>query len=128
MPFGIQPIHIIIIIVVAFLLFGGSKLPELGRSAGKTISEFRKGVKEMTDGSREETNQPGTTQTAGPTIQPSPISFPAAPTLSTPNVSARSQTSLAIPAGRFCIQCGTPNPPESHFCSSCGTKLPELTA
>jgi hypothetical protein len=31
MHFGIQPIHIIIIIVVTFLLFGGSKLPEMGQ-------------------------------------------------------------------------------------------------
>ena len=70
MPFGIQPIHIVIIIVVAFLIFGGSKLPEMGRSAGKAISEFRKGAKGMTDGFREEVSQPGATQTASQTIQP----------------------------------------------------------
>ena len=54
MPFGIQPIHIVIIIVVAFLLFGATKLPEMGRSLGKTISEFKKGTKEAAEGFKEE--------------------------------------------------------------------------
>jgi sec-independent protein translocase protein TatA len=120
MPFGIQPIHIIIIIMVAFLLFGGSKLPEMGRSAGKAISEFRKGAKEMTDGFREEANQPGAIQTAGPTIQP--------PTVSNQNVSAPSRMSFGAQSGSFCIQCGAQNPPEARFCSSCGTKFPEKAA
>jgi sec-independent protein translocase protein TatA len=120
MSFGIQPIHILIIIVVALLIFGPKRLPDMGRSIGKAISEFRTGAKEMTDGFRKEVNQPGATQAAGPTIQP--------PTLSTPITTAPSQTPLASPAGRFCIQCGAPNLPEARFCSSCGTKLPELTA
>lgn len=120
MPLGIQPIHIVIIIVVAFLIFGGNKLPEVGRSAGKAISEFRKGAKEMTDGFREEVSQPGTTRAAGATFQ--------SPSLSTANPSAPSQTPPAASAGRFCIQCGAPNPPESRFCNSCGTKLPELNS
>jgi len=125
MPFGIQPIHIVIIVVIGFLLFGANKLPDLGRSAGKAISEFRKGAKEMTDGFHVEMNQPGTTQAVGPTIQPPPASIPEAPTLSTTNVSAPFQTSYSAPAERFCIQCGSPNPPEAYFCSNCGTKIPE---
>ncbi len=69
MPFGIQPIHIVIIIGVAFLIFGGNKLPELGRSAGKAISEFKKGTKEMTDGFREEVGQAGTPAAAAASFQ-----------------------------------------------------------
>jgi len=120
MGFGIQPIHILIIIVVALLIFGPKRLPEMGRNIGKAMSEFRKGAKEMTDGFREEVNQPGATQTAGQTIQP--------PTFSIQNPPTPSQPPSAAPAGRFCIQCGAPNRPEAHFCSNCGTKLPVLTA
>jgi sec-independent protein translocase protein TatA len=120
MPFGIQPIHIVIIIVVALLIFGPKRLPEMGRNIGKAMSEFRKGAKEMTDGFREEVNQPGATQTAGTTIQ--------TPTFSIQNTPAPSQTSFAAPAGRFCIQCGAASLPEAHFCSNCGTKLPERSA
>ncbi len=39
--FGLQPIHIIVILVVALLIFGPSRLPEIGRAFGKSIAEFR---------------------------------------------------------------------------------------
>ena len=114
MPFGIQPIHIIIIIIVAFLIFGASRLPELGRSAGKAISEFRKGTKEATEGFKEEVSK-GNGAPAAPTQASAPTN-PVAPT---------GAVQPAWPAGNFCIQCGAPNPPEARFCASCGTKLPE---
>jgi sec-independent protein translocase protein TatA len=46
MPFGLQPTHLIIILVVALLIFGPAKLPEIGRAFGKTIREFQSGIKE----------------------------------------------------------------------------------
>jgi sec-independent protein translocase protein TatA len=118
MPLGIQPIHILIIIVVALLIFGPKRLPDMGRSIGKALSEFRSGAKEMTDGFRQEVSQPVTPQAANPTVQSS--------TFSAPNPPASSHTPNPAPAGRFCIQCGTPNLPEARFCRSCGAKLPEL--
>ena len=41
-----QPIHLIIILVIVVLLFGGSKIPELMRGVGKGMGEFKKGVRE----------------------------------------------------------------------------------
>lgn len=38
---------IILIILVTLLLFGPSKLPELGRAFGKTLREFKQGAKDM---------------------------------------------------------------------------------
>ena len=118
MSLGIQPIHIVIIIVVALLIFGPKRLPDMGRSIGKALSEFRSGAKEMTDGFREEVNHPVTAQPTSTTFQPSPFSTPDAP--------RSSQTPNTAPSRHFCIQCGTSNMPEAHFCSSCGAKLPEL--
>lgn len=40
-------VGIMLIILVALLLFGPSKLPELGRSFGRTIREFKNGTKEL---------------------------------------------------------------------------------
>jgi TatA/E family protein of Tat protein translocase len=57
MPFDIQPIHVLIVILIGFLIFGANKLPEMGRGLGKAISEFRRGTKEATEGFKEETNK-----------------------------------------------------------------------
>lgn len=38
---GFSPWHILIIVLVALLLFGPNKLPELGRSFGKMFREFK---------------------------------------------------------------------------------------
>jgi TatA/E family protein of Tat protein translocase len=52
--FGLQPQDLIIIVVVALLIFGPSKLPEIGKAMGKTIREFQTGIKEATQGFSEE--------------------------------------------------------------------------
>lgn len=44
--FGLQPIHLLIIVIVAVLLFAPGRLPEAVRSLGKTVREFRVGLKE----------------------------------------------------------------------------------
>lgn len=37
------------ILVIVLLLFGGRKLPELARSMGSSITQFRKGLKDAQD-------------------------------------------------------------------------------
>lgn len=44
----------ILIIVVALIVFGPEKLPELGRAAGKTIQEFKRASQGLTDSIKEE--------------------------------------------------------------------------
>lgn len=41
-----QPIHLIILLVIVVILFGGAKIPELMRGVGKGMGEFRKGIDE----------------------------------------------------------------------------------
>ena len=43
---GIQ--EIIVILVIVLLLFGGKKIPELMRGAGKGVRAFKDGMKEPT--------------------------------------------------------------------------------
>lgn len=45
----INTTYLIIILVVALIIFGGRKLPELGRSLGKGIVEFKKGLAGIED-------------------------------------------------------------------------------
>jgi sec-independent protein translocase protein TatA len=53
MPFGLQPTHLILILVVALLIFGPSRLPEIGRSFGSMLREFSSATKEATQGFQE---------------------------------------------------------------------------
>ena len=41
--------EIIVIAIVVLLLFGGKKIPELMRSLGKGLKQFRDGVKDIKD-------------------------------------------------------------------------------
>ena len=38
--------ELLLVLFLVLLLFGGKRLPELARSLGKALSEFRKGVKD----------------------------------------------------------------------------------
>ncbi|MFH7319337.1 twin-arginine translocase TatA/TatE family subunit [Desulfurivibrio sp. D14AmB] len=44
--FGLGMTELMVILVIAFLVFGGKKLPELGAGLGKGISSFKKGLRE----------------------------------------------------------------------------------
>ena len=46
---GLGMQEILIILVIVLLLFGGKKIPELMRGAGKGVRAFKDGMKEVTD-------------------------------------------------------------------------------
>ena len=48
-----QPTHLIFILLIVLILFGPGKLPELGKSLGKGIREFKEAIKGGTEGSSE---------------------------------------------------------------------------
>ncbi len=41
--------ELVVLFILALLLFGPKKLPELGRSIGKAITEFKKATNEVKD-------------------------------------------------------------------------------
>ena len=43
-----QPWHIIIVVGLAVLFFGGKKLPELGKGLGEGLKGFKEGMKGIT--------------------------------------------------------------------------------
>ncbi|GIW23003.1 MAG: hypothetical protein KatS3mg068_2010 [Candidatus Sericytochromatia bacterium] len=47
--FGIGISELIIILVIALIIFGPGKLPEIGKALGKGIREFKKESKEITE-------------------------------------------------------------------------------
>lgn len=46
--FGIGPSELLVILVLALIIFGPNKLPELARTLGRTVKEFKKAT-EWTD-------------------------------------------------------------------------------
>lgn len=40
---------LILILVIALVIFGPNKLPELGRAAGRTLKEFKSATKELVE-------------------------------------------------------------------------------
>jgi sec-independent protein translocase protein TatA len=44
---NIGPVGLLLIVIVALILFGPNKLPELGRAFGRTLREFKEGTKEL---------------------------------------------------------------------------------
>ncbi len=52
--FGLGLPEILLILVIALLIFGAAKLPEIGRALGKALSEFKKGTQEFTEEKKED--------------------------------------------------------------------------
>ena len=50
--FGLGTPELIIILAIAFLVFGGKKMPEIGSGLGKALGSFKKGLHDV-----EETSQ-----------------------------------------------------------------------
>lgn len=40
---------LILILVIALIIFGPKKLPEIGKAAGNTLREFKKSARDLTD-------------------------------------------------------------------------------
>jgi sec-independent protein translocase protein TatA len=47
--FGLTPAHLVIILVIALVVIGPGKLPEVGGAIGKSIREFQKAAGQITE-------------------------------------------------------------------------------
>ena len=91
------PAELLIVLAIVVLVFGGTRLAEVGGSLGKGIKEFRKAMTDDDAVSPETAAQTTTTATVAPAALPS--------------------------GGVFCSKCGTPNAAGARFCAECGTGL-----
>src|SRR3954468_17876953 len=89
----LQPGHLLIILVIALIIFGPGKLPELGSSLGKGIREFKKTV-------GGDDAVPTVTGTLPPPAATATVT-PAAPAAATATVAATT-------TGAACVQCSNP--------------------
>ena len=68
MPIG--PWELIVILIIALLVFGPKRLPDMGRSLGKAIREFRNAGKEIQNDITEsiDENERDSTKSANKTV------------------------------------------------------------
>jgi len=91
---------LIVILVVALLVFGPKRLPEIGRSLGKGLREFKDSV--------------SNSESLDPQTEPAVLEAGGQGT------SAGEAVGADI---RFCTGCGAQARPEDRFCSRCGASL-----
>ena len=94
-PFGLGPLELVIILLVLVMIFGASRLADLGGSLGKGIKEFKKNVQDD-----EKDDAPLAQSTSQPVAS----------------------SGDAISAVR-CPSCGTLNAVGSKHCTNCGASI-----
>ena len=59
----LSPMHLLLILLIVVILFGGSRIPQLMRGLGQGVKEFREGMRDDSHSS----NPPSNTTTNPPT-------------------------------------------------------------
>ncbi len=55
MPFNVGPLELVIVLVIALLILGPGRLPEVGSALGKSIREFRKAATDVQESTKIDT-------------------------------------------------------------------------
>jgi sec-independent protein translocase protein TatA len=96
--------ELLLIAIVALVIFGPQKLPEIGRMLGKTIHEFKKGARDLMEEVKTEPSdqtpaakaqKPLTTEQAPVSTEPSPETSP----LSDPSLDVTQTTGVSAEKG-----------------------------
>ena len=95
----VGPVELFLVLIVVVLLFGGTRLAEIGGSLGKGVREFRKSISE-------DDEPEGQTGEAA----------------STAASTAAGEPPSAVTAGA-CPRCGATNAAAARFCANCGAAL-----
>jgi len=86
--FGIGMSELLVILVVALIIFGPTRLPELARSLGKAMAEFRRASTDLRstfeEATRETTPQPPPQAPPAPSQLAASGAAPAPPTVAEP--------------------------------------------
>ena len=80
MPFGIGPGELIIVLIIALIVVGPGKLPDVGAALGKSIREFRNAATDVKTATSLETPAPAPAPApvAAAPVAPAPAPAPAA--------------------------------------------------
>jgi sec-independent protein translocase protein TatA len=65
-PFNIGPFELLLVLILALLILGPGKLPEVGSALGRTIREFRKASTEVESSLSVDQSKAATARPVGP--------------------------------------------------------------
>jgi sec-independent protein translocase protein TatA len=91
------PLELVIILVIALLILGPGRLPDVGSALGKSIREFRKASSDLGDSLKVETTP----------LPPTPQEAPPAPPAPAPTVAATTAEVPAEPVATTSSSAGT---------------------
>ena len=91
------PLELVIILVIALLILGPGKLPEVGASLGKSIREFRKASSDVQESVKVDTDTSPLPATPPPPVTSPGAATPAVP-VSAPEPVAQAPASATEPA------------------------------
>lgn len=93
------PLELVIILVIALLILGPGKLPDVGAALGKSIREFRKASTDVQDAVKIDTSPMPATTPAAPASVASVAAPVAPPTASDPSPQAPPVASTSAAGG-----------------------------
>jgi sec-independent protein translocase protein TatA len=67
---NVGPLELAIVLIIALVIFGPKKLPELGRSLGRGIREFRSSVSGKDEGERHAADEKAELESASSDAEP----------------------------------------------------------
>jgi sec-independent protein translocase protein TatA len=67
---NVGPLELAIVLIIALVIFGPKRLPELGRSMGRGIREFRSSISGKGDDEEEESSRPAQIEGAEKPAEP----------------------------------------------------------
>ncbi|MCL2335212.1 MAG: twin-arginine translocase TatA/TatE family subunit [Endomicrobia bacterium] len=67
--FGLGYQEILVLLIVAFILFGAKRLPDIAKSLGKSVKEFKKGMDPNSKDEEEKLEQSGEKEKDGKPVQ-----------------------------------------------------------
>ena len=67
---NVGPLELVVVLIIALVIFGPKRLPELGRSMGKGIREFRSSISGKGDDDEDEPSKPAAIEGAQDADEP----------------------------------------------------------
>lgn len=121
--FGLGPMEMVVILVIALVIFGPGKLPEMGSALGKSLGEFRKATKEITEPLNDIKEPFNDLKSAINLTEPEKkADFAKKKAEQEEKQEAAPEAARAV-AVAVCTQCQAKNEPGSKFCGGCGATL-----